>query len=225
MIEQRYKEFDVAIENIFKRARAEGHTIPCKRGCDACCYEALLLMHMEMRPILKHLASMPKPLLADIRARLLDWVEGMRRAGLDPFAAEWDVHAYYRAHLACPLLDQKTNECRVYAARPVACRGHHVVDVTAEACTGRGVDGSSIPWLDIQAGVIHPFLDVLVADAVRETPGDTNVVMGLLPTFLIRLWPLIDKTTSPREWAGVIAAIRTTERPHAAPGDALVKGA
>lgn len=65
---------------------------PCRRGCDHCC---------------RNLAREPEITAAEW-ARLAPLVRGMQLASDDP--------------RVCPLLDRGTGACRVYEARPVACR-------------------------------------------------------------------------------------------------------
>ena len=213
-VEERFKEYDVALEALFKKAREEGHTIPCKRGCDACCYEAVVALSIELGPMVKELRSMSKETLNEIRERIEAWAVGMRKAGLDPKDSEPDVHAYYRAHLPCPLLDEKTHECRVYRTRPGACRGHHIVDASPEVCANRGIE-KGVPWLEIRESHVFPFLAGLAEEAAKGLPEGEDVMLavGLLPGVLAVLWRQIDRSMSHAEHREMLARMKGKEKP------------
>jgi Fe-S-cluster containining protein len=219
MIEERYKEFDVAIGRLFKKAREEGHSIPCKRGCDACCYDAALPTHLEMPPIVKRLRQMPAELQVKIRARIIHWVNAMKAGGVDPFKSEPDIQAFHRVHEPCPLLDLERHECMVYDVRPFACRGHHVVNVTPAVCANRATE-PAVPSLELD-DIVVPMVSRVVADE-KAPGGDFYVSVGLLPAMLMAIWPLVENPTrSISKWvekanrAGIKFSGLVKERPSA----------
>jgi len=81
---------------------------PCHAGCDACC---------------RSLASVPEMNAAEW-ARLAPAIAALAsdaRAAVDHAVAERRARGAERP-IVCPLLDQATGLCRVYDARPTACR-------------------------------------------------------------------------------------------------------
>ena len=78
---------------------------PCAKGCDACCRRLAAVPQLtagEWALLRGALAALPAGQLAQIEHRL---------SALET-----------RAPLTCPLLDEASGACPVYAQRPVACR-------------------------------------------------------------------------------------------------------
>lgn len=200
---ERYEQFDVEVGRLFGLARAQGNTIPCKRGCDACCYDVALITHLELPPLIEALRAMSPEARKGVRDKISKWMDRAEAAGIDPFSPQEDIRPYLRARLACPLLDLEKHECQVYAARPVACRGHHVINATAAACANRA-KVPSIPYLDMQQ-VVVPFIRVLAYD--HAGPGACfSLSIGLLPTLLIAAWPLVENPDlSIEEWLSKVS--------------------
>jgi len=107
----------------------------CGKGCDACCRHLASLPHLtagEWELLRQGLTALPAPRLAQIRAAV---------------AALGDGPA---APVVCPLLDQASGACPVYAQRPVACRsygfyvqrdlGLHCPEIAAQVAAGTLAD-------------------------------------------------------------------------------------
>jgi Fe-S-cluster containining protein len=197
-LSEQYKEFDVAIESIFKQARAEGSTIPCKKGCHACCYEAVLMTHFEAEPFVDALRALPKDVRRGIKLRLLDWFRRMKKAGVK-FGGEPNRSEYYKAHLACPALDPETKACLIYDARPIACRAHHIVNASPDVCSNI-VENPRVPSIMLNEQVNIPFLTWIMGQ--HDTPtGKLMMAMGMMPLFLWAVWPLVeDRSLSVDDW-------------------------
>ena len=78
---------------------------PCAKGCDACCRRLAAVPQLtagEWELLRDALAAFPEEKLAQIEHRL---------SALET-----------RAPVTCPLLDEASGACPVYAQRPVACR-------------------------------------------------------------------------------------------------------
>lgn len=81
----------------------------CGKGCATCCRqlaEVPRLTRAEWTLLCEGLAALPPGGLKEIR-------EGVLALAANPVRP-----------LVCPLLDQSTNACPVYAQRPVACRSY-----------------------------------------------------------------------------------------------------
>jgi len=80
----------------------------CGKGCDSCCRrlaEIPQLSEPEWRLLQEGLAALPR--------------ERLRAVSLDMAVL---AGQQLRAPIVCPLLDQPSSTCTVYAHRPVACR-------------------------------------------------------------------------------------------------------
>ena len=86
----------------------EGHPDwPCAKGCDSCCRQLARLPQLtstEWELLRPALAALPP-----------DQIERIRR-NMDAVATQ------NSAPVVCPLLDEASGACPVYAQRPVACR-------------------------------------------------------------------------------------------------------
>lgn len=128
---------------------------PCRKGCDTCCRrlaEVPRLTKAEWDCLKNGLAALPTDLLKEIRLGIAALPSSPRP-------------------LTCPLLDQSTGACRVYAYRPVACRsygfyvqrelGLYCKDIEALVTTGEYAD---VVWGN------HDVIDRSLADLgdIRE---------------------------------------------------------
>ncbi len=80
---------------------------PCRAGCDACCRTLAVIPRVceaEFEALAEAVEALPASVQGEIRSRL----ESLR-PGED-------------GRLVCPLLDLDRGYCRVYEARPIACR-------------------------------------------------------------------------------------------------------
>ena len=80
---------------------------PCAKGCDACCRHLARLPQLtaaEWALLRPAVAALPADRLEIIRAKMLD-------------ASRQDT-----GPVVCPLLDEVSGACPVYAQRPIACR-------------------------------------------------------------------------------------------------------
>jgi Fe-S-cluster containining protein len=178
------KAFDVAVADLVRDARAIGHTVPCKRGCSNCCYDIAIVTHLEMPPIIERLRKMGPLELHFIALAIDEWFGRAKAGGVNPFNSEPQVKTYFQAKLACPLLNRASGECRIYDERPVACRGHYVVDETPDACAERAIR-PHIQMLNVQSA-LHPYFGALVEEAIKQAkaPKELRVVTAMLPTML-----------------------------------------
>lgn len=195
-VRRRFQEYDVGLERLKSQVRGEGHVIPCQRGCDACCYDLPLVFDIEMSPLIERVKKMSLDERNRVEARLRGWLISMRTAKLDPYGGEPTkavLQAYHMAHIACPLLDRENHVCTVYEDRPLACRGHHIIDETPDACS-RGLHEADIPCLNVDELNVE-FGANVQADRFRELPAEKASVirMGMLGTMLSVLWKEIVK--------------------------------
>ena len=129
-------DFDVHVSALVRTARDQGHKIPCRPGCHECCYDAAFITPFEADLLVAAVKRLPREDQVEVRRRTQRWVKKMRDAGID-IDGEPTLAAYRAERAPCPLLDGR-GVCRVYEARPLACRGHGVIDETPDACKVRG---------------------------------------------------------------------------------------
>src|SRR5262245_38625010 len=116
---EQLRAFDARIAARVEAVRAVRPDWPCRRGCDACC------------------RSLARPL----EMTAVEWARvDAAVSALDPAAratvAE-RVAAVRDGPTVCPYLDEIRGECRIYEARPLACRtyGFFVARDGAEHCS------------------------------------------------------------------------------------------
>jgi Fe-S-cluster containining protein len=107
----------------FRAARPEW---PCRRGCDACCRSLarpLELTAAEWQRVNAAVAALAPAARADVEARLSALRARVARGDEGP--------------LVCPYLDEAQGACRIYEARPLACRtyGFYVARDGPETCS------------------------------------------------------------------------------------------
>ena len=121
--------------NIEQRVEAIREDHPewlCRAGCEGCCHrlaEIPQLTTSEWALLQEGLATLSEPLQQRIRQSV-------------EFLAEQTIRP-----IVCPMLDQSTGTCRVYAYRPTACRtygfyvdrdkGLYCQDIEVQAASGK----------------------------------------------------------------------------------------
>jgi Fe-S-cluster containining protein len=180
--------FDEQLDRYVAHARAEGHSVPCRKGCAACCYDVVEVMHFELAALLEHLRTLPAETLAEIRARINAWYLAMLHAGIDPTGHGADLQTYARARVACPLLDPKRGECMVYASRPSSCRSYFIVDRPPSACANRAEVPTIQVLITAQIG-----LPIMMSLLKEYAAGRDEALVGrsMLAHALGELWPVV----------------------------------
>jgi len=138
-----HEQVDQGVEARSAQIAAQGMVLACKRGCNGCCEEPIMVFRPEAARVARWLEQ---PEHADARAAFLaaypDW---KRRAGGTPaklsaalFSGE--PGAYEAAHaeghkqgVLCAF--NQNGDCTIYPVRPTACRIGHALD-TSEHCNG-----------------------------------------------------------------------------------------
>lgn len=98
-------------------------TLPCCRGCSACCYEPVYADRSEAELAVAALSQLSRNVRKDVRERVKAVLETVKASGLlkeeQPSAFE-----YRKLRVPCPFLDLTNGECRIYKNRPIGCRSH-----------------------------------------------------------------------------------------------------
>ena len=96
-------DIDTRVQHI----REENPDWPCAKGCDACCRQLARLPQLtptEWELLRPALVALPPDQLEAIRRKMST------------------VALHNSAPVTCPLLDEASGACPVYAQRPIACR-------------------------------------------------------------------------------------------------------
>lgn len=135
-------------ENLVRMAVAaeakQGRPVSCRKGCGACCRQAVPVSPAEAFMIADIVASMPPDRKARILERFSAAAESLRSHGfgdrsLGGAASEDEVLGlgldYFRLGIPCPFLEEES--CSIHPNRPSACR-EYLVTSPAENCSDPG---------------------------------------------------------------------------------------
>lgn len=124
------------------RALAEGGSVSCRAGCDACCVQLVPIAPAEAVRLAEVVEAMPGRRRAAVKARFGNAVRRLREIGLVDRRASpgqaalrvpeptgktpWEdvSHRYFDARIPCPFLED--GSCGVYTERPMVCREYNV---------------------------------------------------------------------------------------------------
>lgn len=117
-----HAQIDEALKKLFDKNPEEAKKVSCKRGCFACCCEALYVTRDEALLLYEeHILKRPPEEQELIKAAVKRNVEKMRLNG-ETKKKKAVASEYLKLWLVCPLL--KDGECSVYKDRPHGCRVH-----------------------------------------------------------------------------------------------------
>jgi Fe-S-cluster containining protein len=162
--------------NARRSAKQAGVTIPCRKGCAACCSSLVPLSIAEAFRLIEDLQAVPLPRRQALLAAFQVNARRVVEAGppeLPPelpastpaersHAVEATGRWYNGLELDCPFLVQ--NLCTLYSQRPLACR-EHMVRTDESACEGFQPCAGETLQLPVSA------LDMLV-ELVSELEGE-----------------------------------------------------
>jgi Fe-S-cluster containining protein len=122
-------------------AEEAGREISCKKGCGACCRQAVPLAEVEIYQIAELVETLPEPRRTEIKQKFEEGCRRFRENGwferLDDFARlsmeerGQIIKDYFYEGVACPFLEDES--CSIHAERPLSCR-EYLVTTPAENC-------------------------------------------------------------------------------------------
>lgn len=169
-----YDAHEVAFRKQEAAMAAEGNAIRCVRGCDACC-RLMVTCSIPEALVMVHRMRLDGTLRAFIRAAPWSAVEeDLHRDGMTTL--EWMTLEH-----PCVHLDTDAHECRVYEARPAACRGWAVVSDPA-LC--------AIPDSPVASPDRRPERDEVLL-AAMALADDLQIPNVMLPLALAMKWACI----------------------------------
>jgi Fe-S-cluster containining protein len=93
-------------------ARNAGTKTSCRAGCANCCFHPVLITALEGVLMYRWLAEHGR-WTPSVQARIREHSETTR---------DLEFSVWFLSVIACPMLDEKTKRCTIYAARPHTCR-------------------------------------------------------------------------------------------------------
>lgn len=163
-----------------------GGEISCRKGCAACCRQAIPLAEIEAYRIAELIEEMPEPRRSEIKLRFektwrhfaeIGWFERLDScADFSATEREQVVLDYFREQIPCPFLEDES--CSIHAARPLACR-EYLVTSPAENCRKLTAETVSI--------IEHP---IKASDTVRKITNSANLnrSVNFVPLVLALEW-------------------------------------
>lgn len=126
-----------------KAEASQGRVVACKKGCGACCRQAVPLSPAEAWMIADVVAAMPPERKAAVLERFADAHARLQDAGFGEKvllgASEAEMSKvgidYFRLGIPCPFLEEES--CSIHPNRPSACR-EYLVSSPAENCSDPG---------------------------------------------------------------------------------------
>jgi Fe-S-cluster containining protein len=187
-----YNQLDQVIDKVVEDVE-QSTTVSCSKGCAYCCDQMVSASLVEVEYIVARYPALVQKAVAELRqqeARMVELgVHLMREAGVQRqiFLDRW-----YKQRIPCVFLDRETKECRVYEARPYACRSHFAITQPAEVCDSRpdpdvpgGYDNRPMmTTIDTQQiAESHP--TQLLSQLYIERHGRERFILGPLQTILL----------------------------------------
>jgi Fe-S-cluster containining protein len=123
----------------------QGRAVSCRKGCGACCRQAVPVSPAEAWMLSDLVASLPPQRRAQVLGRFEQAWERLREAGfagrgLDASSTLADLLSvgldYFRLGIPCPFLEDEA--CSIHPQRPSACR-RYLVTSPPENCAALGL--------------------------------------------------------------------------------------
>jgi Fe-S-cluster containining protein len=122
-----------------QRVESEGRQVTCRKGCDACCRQMVPIAPEEAWALAAYLDGLPAGTSAPFLERFDRAAESLEEQGLlEPLRRRHELsaaqlesldRAYFKAQVACPLLED--GACRIHGVRPLVCREYLVTNPAA----------------------------------------------------------------------------------------------
>ncbi len=166
--------------------QAEGQPAPaCERGCDACC----CLQVSATAPEIFHAAHFIRLTAPAFAKHGVDLAQKLRQT--QALTAGRSQQQRCASRVACPFVIG--GACAIYAARPLACRGHLSFDRNACVAAIEGGDA------DVPASDAHKTVRCLVQGALQSSLHDAGLGWGAYE-FLAALDRVLDNPDCERLW-------------------------
>ena len=156
---------DTVVDVAVAECHEQHIAISCKKGCGACCAQAVPLAPAEARLIRDLVKALPEPRRSTVRDRFRAARQAIEQAGLlDTFLDTSGLDSaeilelgreYLRLQIPCPFLEDQA--CSIHPQRPVRCR-EYLVTSSPEFCAGP--EAAAITRVQLPAEVLSAMLAV-----------------------------------------------------------------
>lgn len=175
---------DMVIRNVRRQLRLAGQTVPCRKGCAECCKYLVPVSTPEAVHITEDILALPTPIRKQILTSLVKAAKIVLASPSFSYSTDGLSLWYSDLDIICPML--KEAACRLYPARPIACREHLVI---GSSC----IKGQDAKVADIPLSVVRALADVA---AELEGTQPEAVILPLAPAWYesnsiraMRTWP------------------------------------
>jgi Fe-S-cluster containining protein len=154
-------------DNYEKNAAIQSESLPphaCGKGCETCC----CLQVAATAPEIFHAAHFIRLTAQAFAAHGVDLAQDLRDS--QALIAGQGAKQRFASRAACPLIIG--GACAIYAARPLACRGHVSFDREACIATAEGRDA------EVPTSEVHKTVRALVQNALQAAMRDAGVGWG-----------------------------------------------
>jgi len=115
--------------------------ISCTQGCAACCNQMVKITIGEATHITQTFPAEVERAMPEIKRQAalmeemgLNEIEESKDMFSELSQQEKHAQTWFRTQTPCAFLDKETKNCRIYAARPLVCRGYYVVQKGPSVC-------------------------------------------------------------------------------------------
>jgi hypothetical protein len=165
---------------VYESLTKSGIKPSCKKGCASCCYRKIYVTLAEAIIIYREIKK--KKILQEV---LKDCKKN------ESIVSETDANSYFVMKIPCPLLNTKTNSCRVYSVRPVGCSTHWVLS-SPKLCD---------PWNSTNAQY-RPFQFNSIANSFYKIAARKNGTQALIRLPIQQALLIVDGMTK-RQFASL----------------------
>jgi Fe-S-cluster containining protein len=154
-------------DNYEKNAEIQSEGLPvhaCGKGCETCC----CLQVAATAPEIFHAAHFIRVTAQAFAAHGVDLVERLRQSQ-SAVSGKSDLERFI-SRAPCPLIIG--GACAIYAARPLACRGHVSFDRDACIAMAEGRDA------EVPASDVHKTVRALVQNALQAAMREAGLAWG-----------------------------------------------
>ncbi len=191
----------IVVDVVLAELKTRGISIPCKKGCSACCARCIIPLSVpEALQLSSDISNLPQWQREQVEASLIrasgrilknrppEWLK--EQAGGDKNIYLNRLSSWY-ANINTPCSFLYKGECTVYSIRPLACREHFVQGSTRKCSGGRGM--ASVVELPVR------MVDVLAELAAELENSSVESVM--MP--LVLAWYESNSHRDERRWPAV----------------------
>lgn len=148
LMTETYRDFDFDLERDLDTCKVDRDRIPCRQGCAHCCEMAIFISLPEAHAIVLNHRDVVLEVHDELeRQEILGKEAGLSKEVLDIFdmttgpARQAFNDKWWNLRRPCAFLDRESKTCRIYENRPLACRGHLVIDTDPRQCDARPLPG------------------------------------------------------------------------------------